>query len=141
MQLIQSDWEAIGVTTKLDGIEWAQFLDKIDAADYQLARSGWGADYPIMYNFLYPLFQSESADNQSFWENAEVDAMLADVPSMPDSAERIAELQAIDKIIGESVPVIPIVYYGHRQVQSDRVNGLIYSPMTLWNMNEAWLSE
>jgi oligopeptide transport system substrate-binding protein len=141
MQLIQSDWAAIGVNTKLDGLEWAVYLDTMDAADYQLARLGWGADYPLMYNFLFPLFQSESADNNSFWTNEEVDSRLAVAPSIADSDGRIAELQAINRIVGESVPVIPVVYYGHRQVTAESVNGLIYSPMTLWNLEQVWLSE
>jgi peptide/nickel transport system substrate-binding protein/oligopeptide transport system substrate-binding protein len=141
MQLIQSDWEAIGVSTNLDSYEWAVFLDVLDAADYQLARLGWGADYPIMSNFLYPIFHSESIDNHSFWVNEEVSSRLDAAPAISDSAERLAEYQAINAIIAEEVPVFPVVFYGHRQVTSERVQGLIYSPMTLWNLEQVTLTQ
>ncbi len=139
MALIKSDWEAIGVNTKLDSEELAQYLDTMDAANYQVARLGWGVDYPIMDNFLYPLFLSSSADNNAFWVDPAVDEALVAARSIADTEERIAAYQAIDRIVGEASPVIPVVTYGHRAVGSDRVRGLVYSPQTLYNLDKAWI--
>ena len=56
MQLIQADLKAIGVEATIDTAEWAAYLTKLQDLDYQVGRLGWIADYPIMDNFLYPLF-------------------------------------------------------------------------------------
>ena len=38
-----------------------------------LGRLGWIADYPIIGNFVYPLFSRTSYDNYSFYTNRVVD--------------------------------------------------------------------
>jgi oligopeptide transport system substrate-binding protein len=139
MALIQADLAAIGVTVTLDGSEWAQYLDKLDAADFQLGRLGWLADYPIIDNFLYPLFYSESADNASFYKNPAVDEAILAARATVDTGERIAKYQEVERTIGEDAPVIPIVKYRHHHVGSDRVMGLVYSPMGLASLEYTWI--
>jgi ABC-type transport system substrate-binding protein len=139
MALIQADLATIGVNVVLDGSEWAQYLDKLDAADYQLGRLGWIADYPIIDNFLYPLFYSESADNASFYKNPAVDEALLDARATVDTNERIAKYQEIERTIGEDAPVMPIVKYRHQHVGSDRIMGLVYSPMGLASLEVTWI--
>ena len=57
MALVQADWAKPSASTaKLDGQEWAQYLDKLQAGEYMVGRLGWIADYPIIDNFLFPLF-------------------------------------------------------------------------------------
>jgi peptide/nickel transport system substrate-binding protein/oligopeptide transport system substrate-binding protein len=141
MALIQSDLAEIGVTAVFDGVEWAQYLDKLGAGDFQIGRLGWIADYPIMDNFLYPLFKTGSGDNYSRYSNPEVDAMLDEARTIADGAERVAKYQEIEKKIGDDVPVIPIVKYKHHHIGSDRVVGLVYSPQGLLNLEQAWLAK
>lgn len=140
MAVIQSDLAAIGVTAVFDGSEWAQYLDKLGAGDFMIGRLGWIADYPIMDNFLFPLFLSTSLDNYSFYVNPEVDAALMDARATVDTDERIDKYQAIERTIGEDAPVIPIVKYRHHHVGSDRVRDLVYSPQGLLNLESAWIA-
>ncbi|HLA82547.1 MAG TPA: ABC transporter substrate-binding protein, partial [Thermoleophilia bacterium] len=139
MALIQADWKAIGVNSKLEGVEWAQWLDQMDAADFMSGRLGWLADYPIIDNFLYPLFKSDSADNHSFYNNPAIDTALLDARATVDTAGRVAKYQALDKTIGEDAPVIPIVKYRHHHVGSARIMGLVFSPMGLASLESAWI--
>jgi oligopeptide transport system substrate-binding protein len=141
MQLIRSDWESIGVKIKLESLAFAQYAEALYSGDYQIAQVGWGADYPIMGNFLFPLFYSESGDNFSLWSDSVIDARLVAAATIVNTKERIAEYQEIERVIGESSPVIPVVVLGHRHVVSERVRSLVFSPMTLWNLNEVWLAE
>lgn len=140
MALIQSDLKAIGVNTKFDGSEWAQYLDKLDSKKYQMGRLGWIADYPIMDNFLYPLFASTSADNACYYNNPAVDKAIQDARKIVDTAARIAAYQAIEKTIGEDAPVIPIVTYRHHNLGSERTRSLVYSPMGLAALDKAWIA-
>ncbi|PKQ37173.1 MAG: ABC transporter substrate-binding protein [Actinobacteria bacterium HGW-Actinobacteria-1] len=139
MQLIQSDLKAIGVNVKLDGQEWAQYLDKLDAGEFQLGRLGWLADYPIMDNFLYPLFYSKSADNHSFYNDPAMDTAILDARKVTDPAARVEAYRAIEKTIGEAAPVAPIVGYKHQRVGSARIRDFVFSPMSLAALDKAWI--
>ncbi|MCE5253096.1 MAG: ABC transporter substrate-binding protein [Actinomycetia bacterium] len=141
MAMIQADFAKIGVTAEIDAIEWAQYLDKLGAGDFMLGRLGWIADYPIMDNFLYPLFATGSGDNYSFYSDPAVDQALLDARATVDRAERIAKYQAIERTIGEAAPVIPLVMYRMGRVCSDRVLGLVLSPQGLLNLEQAWIAQ
>ena len=141
MQLIQADLTAIGVDVVLDGTEWAQYLDKLLEKTYQIGRLGWIADYPVMDNFLYPMFYSESHDNYAFYNNPDVDEMLTEARQMTDADERVEAFRDIEKTVGEDAPVIPIMYYKHVRVGSDRVRDCVFSPQGLMNFEELWIEE
>ncbi len=140
MSLIASDWAAIGVTAKMDGQEWAQYLDKLQAGEYMAGRLGWIADYPIIDNFLYPLF-TPGGDDMSFYEDPAVTAALMDARKTVNTDERIAKYQAVVKTIGDACPVIPIVVYRHHAVGSDRVRDLIYTPNGLLTFDTCWIKQ
>jgi peptide/nickel transport system substrate-binding protein/oligopeptide transport system substrate-binding protein len=141
LQLVQEDLKAVGINGDLVGSEWAQYLDKLAEGDYSIGRLGWIADYPAMDNFLYPLFKTGSADNYSFYSNTEVDAMLDEARAIPDGDARLAKYIEIENILGEDSPVIPMFYYKHTRVASERVNNGIYSPNGLFQFDKVWLSE
>ncbi len=150
MQLIQADLAKVGVKTKFDPHEWAeysgQFL-KIEKGKYvstkthNLMRLGWIADYPIMDNFLFPLFQSTSSNNEALYNNPAVDTALQDARSTTDEAQRIAKYQAIEKMVGEDQPLISVVGYRHKAVGSERLHDFTYSPTGLGTFETAWLSK
>jgi peptide/nickel transport system substrate-binding protein/oligopeptide transport system substrate-binding protein len=140
LALVQEDLKAIGITAELQGSEWAQYLDKLGAADYQIGRLGWIADYPIMDNFLYPLFKTGAADNYSFYSNEEVDAKLDEARTTVDADERIALYKEVEKTVGDNATVIPMNYYRHTRVVSDRVNDGVYSPNGLFTFDTVWLT-
>ncbi|MBN1193157.1 MAG: ABC transporter substrate-binding protein [Coriobacteriia bacterium] len=141
LALVQEDLAAIGINSELQGSEWAQYLDKLGAKDYQIGRLGWIADYPIMDNFLYPLFTTDSADNYSFYTNEEVDSLLDEARTTTDADERVALYQEAERIVGDNVTVIPMNYYRHVRVVSDRVNEGVYTPNGLFTFETVWLSE
>jgi len=141
MQLVQSDLAAIGIESELVGTEWAQYLDKLDAKDYQIGRLGWIADYPIMDNFLYPLFKTGSGDNYSGYSNPEVDAKLEEARTTVDDDQRIELYREIEQMVGEDTPLMPLMFYRHRHVASDRVMDGVYSATGLFDFTNVWLKQ
>jgi oligopeptide transport system substrate-binding protein len=139
MQLVQSDLKAIGLTVKFDTADFSATLKKYDAGTFQIGRLGWSADYPIMDNFLFPLFKSNGGDNKSKYSNPTIDAAFQTARSTTDSAARIAAYQQIDKTIGSTLPDIPVMFYKHHYVASDRVHELTYSAMNLADFTSVWL--
>jgi peptide/nickel transport system substrate-binding protein/oligopeptide transport system substrate-binding protein len=140
LALVQEDFKAIGVNSELVGSEWAQYLDKLGAADYQVGRLGWIADYPIMDNFLYPLFKTGSSDNYSFYSDEEVDAKLDEARTTTDADERVALYKEVETTVGDAAAVIPMFYYRHTRVASDRVNDGVYSANGLFTFDTCWLA-
>jgi oligopeptide transport system substrate-binding protein len=137
--LVQADWAAIGVKAKLEGIEWAQFLDTRDAGNFQVSRSGWVGDYPSPDNFLYPLLFSTAADNDGKYNNPAFDKLVMEARATADTAARVAKYQEAEKLAGEDAPLIPLVNYAHQNVGSDRIHGFVYSPLTLASLEKTWI--
>jgi len=141
MQLVQADLQAIGLKVKFDTADFPNTLKKYDAGSFQIGRLGWQADYPIMDNFLYSLFVTDGGDNKSAYTNDAVDKGLAEARATIDGAARIAKFQEVDKTIGADLPVVPVMFYKHHHVGSDRVNDLTYSAMSLADFQKVWLSD
>lgn len=141
MQLIQADLKAIGINAEMAGTEWAQYLKQLDAGQFQVGRLGWIADYPIVDNFLYPLFESASGDNKSKFSNPEFDAGILEARTIVDEDERVAAYQDLEKLVGDATPVAPLMFYAHRHVGSDRVNDLVYSASGLASLDKCWLTK
>ena len=121
MEMVQSDLEAVGFTVTSDTREWSAILDDYRKGNTQAGRLGWTADYPIADNFLYSLFKSDSGDNCSKYNNAEVDKALEAARSTLDDKERVAAMTAVSKMVGDDCPIAPIMYYSHREITSDKV--------------------
>ncbi len=140
LALVKEDFAAIGVESELEGTEWAQYLDMLDAKTYQIGRLGWIADYPIMDNFLYPLFLTDAGDNYTGFSDPDVDAKLSEARQETDQDARVELYREIETTVGDEAAMIPVMFYRHTRVASDRVNEGVYSPNGLFNFDQVWLT-
>lgn len=141
MEFVQADLTKLGLKVTLaPTADFPTYLKQLDANKVMIGRLGWVADYPIMDNFLYPLFNSKSTDNYSRYANPAVDSALGAARKTVDSAARIAAYQAVDKTVGETNPDIPLMFYKHHHIASDRVHNLVYSAMNLADFQSVWLT-
>ena len=76
LALVQADLEAIGIKAELEGVEWAQWLDQMDADDFQVGRLGWSATTRSWTTSSAPLFQTDSLDNHAIYNNPAVDQAI-----------------------------------------------------------------
>ena len=128
MESVIGDLNAVGIDVESDTPEWAAFISSLDSKRYEFGRMGWSADYPILDNFLYPMFNSKSADNKTGYADPEVDEALVAARATVDDAERIKALQAINRKVGDAMPIIPLMFYTHQIAGSDRVKHLYIDP-------------
>ena len=141
MEMVMADWSALGIETSSNTAEWASILSNTyPNADFQVGRLGWIADYPIMDNYLYPLFVTGGDNNYGQYSNADVDKGLLDARAIASDDERVAKYQEVDKLIAEDMPVIPLLYYKHQMVCSQRVKSLYMDPQKLCDMSTVELS-
>ena len=126
MSIIQADLEAVGLKVKQASMEWASYLTALGDGNYQVGRLGWNADYPTMDNFLYPNFYSTADNNYSAYKNEEVDAVIDAARQIVDEEARKAEYRRINVMIGNDLPIIPIMFYGHDKVGSARIQNFYF---------------
>ena len=81
-----------------------------------------------MDNFLYPNFPSTAENNYSKYVNADVDKALADARQIIDDEERKTAFREINQMIGADMPVIPVMFYSHNHVGSERLGSFFYDP-------------
>lgn len=140
MKLIQADLAKIGVKTTFDSSDFPTYLKALEGNNWQIGRLGWIADYPIMDNFLYPLFTQGSTDNYSKYSNTEVTNGLKAARAITDGTQRIAAYQKQNETIQGTNPIIPIMFYKNHDVGSSRVHDLIYDAQGILHLEKTWVT-
>ncbi len=141
MELIQSDLKAIGINTEFDSADFPVYLKQLDEGKHEIARLGWVADYPIAYNFLYAIFESNSGDNKSFYKNEAVDKGIAEGQTITDGAARVAKYQEVNKLIAADNPIAPVMFYKHHHVGSDRLRDFKFDAMYFGHFENVWVDD
>ena len=139
MSCIQADLTAVGLNVEQDTKEWAAYLQGLTDGDFQMGRLGWIADYPTLDNFIFPNFYSTADNNYSRYNNPEVDAAIDDARKIVDEDDRKDAYRKINQMIADDMPIIPIMFYAHQHVASDRVNELYYNAQGIADLGHASL--
>lgn len=99
---IQSDLQAVGFQIKLQALDWAAFLDRVDNNPPDLFYLGWVADYNDADNFLYWLFHTSQwgdPGNHTRYSNKKVDALLEKARISMDRDERVKLYNQAEEMI------------------------------------------
>ena len=113
---IQSDWEAVGIKSNIQQLEWGTFLDKImlplEENEFIVHELSWLADTGDPDNFLYVLLCGdqwpEKGFNSGFYRNEEVDELLKEARTISDQDRRLELYQEAQKLITFDSPVIAV---------------------------------
>ncbi|PJJ62247.1 peptide ABC transporter substrate-binding protein [Compostimonas suwonensis] len=109
---------------------FAELLTAEDDRTIQTAfRSGWQADYPGLYNFLSPLYQTGAGSNYGDYSNPDFDALLAEGSSAADEDAANEKYQAAQEILFQDLPVIPLWYSNVTGGSSEAVSNVKFG----WN--------
>lgn len=102
----------LGVEMKLANQEFATFLETRKAGQFNVARSGWGADFNHAINFTYDLIHPKSGNNDGKYDNQEVGKLLDDSFGAADEKSRLELIAKAEKIaLSDDMAVLPIYYY------------------------------
>ncbi|MGQ1838077.1 peptide ABC transporter substrate-binding protein [Kocuria turfanensis] len=90
-------------------------------------RSGWVMDYPVMENFLGPLYSTSAlppaGSNSTFYSNEEFDAQVRAGNSAASIDEAVQEYQKAEDMLIADMPATPLFYrvtqYAHSENVSD----------------------
>jgi oligopeptide transport system substrate-binding protein len=127
--LAQAWEEAFGLKTDQIGSEFGVFLTQRTAGEYDLARNGWGADYPHANNQIAGLFTCGGGNNDDQYCNPEVDDLIVQAASEQDPAAQAALYEQANKIIADDAAALFLRWGVNSQLVRGNVGGLQTTPM------------
>ncbi|MCA0758571.1 peptide ABC transporter substrate-binding protein [Paenibacillus sp. N4] len=102
----------LNVEVKLANQEWGTFLESRKAGQFDIARSGWGADFNHPINFTYDLIHPLSGNNDGKYNNPEVAKLLDESLLTTDIKAGMDKIAAAEKIaFADDMGALPLYYY------------------------------
>jgi peptide/nickel transport system substrate-binding protein/oligopeptide transport system substrate-binding protein len=103
-------------------------------------RAGWQMDYPLIQNFLQPLYYVNASSNDSHWSNASFDKLVNQANAEPGTARAVATFQNAEKILAQQMPVIPLWYQSGSAGYSGKLSNVALNPFSVPVYNEIKVS-
>ena len=140
---LQAVWGTYGITINVETQEWATFLNTRKNGDYSVARNGWLGDYNDPISFIDMWITSSGNNDSQFgkgdhanyagydgktWADS-YDAVIAQVKSSKDPAERFKLMHEAEDILMETGAICPIYYYTDIFMCSEKIDGFFASPL------------
>jgi oligopeptide transport system substrate-binding protein len=89
--------------------KFADLLTKVEKKQpVGLIRLGWLMDYPLMENYLGPLYGTGGSSNYYGYSNPAFDSLVKQGSEAPTTAAAIKKWQAAEDILVQDMPVIPL---------------------------------
>jgi oligopeptide transport system substrate-binding protein len=122
--------ETLGVECTFEPVpQFSQVRQAIEAREMdQLYRSGWLADYPLIENFLNPIFRTGGSSNDNGYSNPEVDAKLAAADKAASEEEAYQLYHEAEELIAEDMPAIPLWNTPSISCWSERLTNVRLTP-------------
>ncbi|HIF5529439.1 TPA: ABC transporter substrate-binding protein [Pasteurella multocida] len=135
-ELVQADWEKVGVKAKIVSYEWGEYLKRMRAGDHQTGMMGWMGDNGDPDNFLNTLLSCaavESGSNYANFCHKEFNDLVTKAAQVTDPAERTALYQQAQLVFKEQAPWITIAHSTTYFPVRKEVKGYVIDPFGLHN--------
>lgn len=140
-EAIQNMWQKhLNIPIGTNNQDWKVYLASMTSLDYDIARSGWIADYLDPINFL-ECFVTDGGNNRTGWSNEEYDGLIEEARRTLDEEERRALYQEAERILLEEAPIAPVYYYTQRFLKAPELKGAKANKMGYLNFKSFYLEE
>jgi oligopeptide transport system substrate-binding protein len=119
--------QAFGLETEQIGSDFSVFLTQRTAGEYQIARDGWGADYPHANNQL-GLFVCGGGNNDVQYCNPDFDTLIAQAAAEPDQDKQVALYNQAQTLLMGDAAFIPLRFGLTVYEVQPYVSGLTVTP-------------
>jgi dipeptide transport system substrate-binding protein len=112
-ELIQADWEKVGVKAKLVTYEWAEYRKRSKTGEQAVMMFGWSGDNGDPDNFFVPLLGCEAVKgggNVARWCNKPFEDLVIKAAQTPNQPERAKLYEQAQVIVKEEAPWITIAH-------------------------------
>jgi peptide/nickel transport system substrate-binding protein len=133
-EMLSSELANVGVVARVRALEWATFVEKVDAGDFAAASLAWSAVDPNPDPYFY-LHSSQCAPqglNDGCYQNPEADRLMEEARRETDAARRNALYHRLHRIFRDDAPAIFVVNPTQKYGFDNRVRGITTSPMSFF---------
>jgi peptide/nickel transport system substrate-binding protein len=142
-QVMQSQLSDAGIRLTLRSSEFGTFYSDVTNGRVEMYALRWigSNEDPDIFRYAFgsDRFPPKGA-NRGHYSNARVDALLADAARRTDEGSRAEDFIAVQKILAEELPAIPLWYPNNEVVHATRVMGIVPRPDGSFDfLRDAWL--
>jgi dipeptide transport system substrate-binding protein len=112
-EMIQADWEKVGVKVRLVTYEWAEYRKRSKAGEDPVLMFGWSGDNGDPDNFLKTLLGCDAVKgggNTARWCNKEYEGLVTKAAQTPKQADRAKLYEQAQVLVKEEAPWITIAH-------------------------------
>ncbi|MFE2376955.1 ABC transporter substrate-binding protein [Streptomyces sp. NPDC059398] len=99
-------------------------------------RAGWQMDYPLIQNFLQPLYYTNASSNDGHWTNKQFDKLINQANAETDKAAAVKKFQDAEGVLRDNMGAIPLWYQNGSAGYSDRLSNVALNPFSVPVYNE-----
>ncbi|MEU6663321.1 ABC transporter substrate-binding protein [Streptomyces sp. NPDC046821] len=99
-------------------------------------RAGWQMDYPLIQNFLQPLYYTNASSNDGHWSNKDFDKLVDQANAESDKTKAIQLFQQAEGVVRDNMAAIPLWYQNGSAGYSDKVSNVALNPFSVPVYNE-----
>jgi oligopeptide transport system substrate-binding protein len=123
--------QTLGIEVEVEQVESATFVQDVTQHKYQMWEFGWSADYPDPQNFTEIHFFSKSQQNDTQYNNPQVDRLLLRARTEKDSETRYKTYREAEALILQDAPWIPLFHSTSAVLVKPYVKGWQPTPMVI----------
>jgi oligopeptide transport system substrate-binding protein len=128
-EVVRAIWsKELGVEVEIEALPWVAFAKRREEGDFDVARSGWVADYADPIAFL-GAFRPKAIDNHAGWVDAKYVSLLDAADRELDPTARLTNLRRAETLLLDALPIIPLFRYQGVSLRRQAVRG--YTPNML----------
>ncbi|MGD0074860.1 MAG: ABC transporter substrate-binding protein [Candidatus Binataceae bacterium] len=140
---IQQDLALVGVNAVIKPVAWGPLLEAIRQPNtVPLFMLGWEADFPDPENFLEVLLSKKQwgSNNDTFYYDPAVDALLARAAPIANLDERYALYRQAEEIVVSDAPWVFLYHPATYVILQPWVHDYTLNPMRPSRFEQVWLS-
>ncbi|MFF5154943.1 ABC transporter substrate-binding protein [Streptomyces sp. NPDC000348] len=94
-------------------------------------RAGWQMDYPLIQNFLQPLYYTDASSNDGKWSDKRFDDLVDRANREADPAKAVSLFQQAEEVVRDTMAAIPLWYQNGSAGWSERLSDVRLNPFSV----------
>ncbi len=129
-QMIQQDWDKIGIKANIVSYEWGEYIKRTKNGEHDISLIGWTGDNGDPDNWLGTLYSCDAigGNNYSMWCDPAYDKLIKEAKVVTDRDQRTTLYKQAQQLLKQQVPITPVAHSTVNQPLSARVEGFKVSP-------------
>jgi ABC-type oligopeptide transport system substrate-binding subunit len=111
---------------------FADFRNRVTGHEMTgMFRTGWQMDYPLIQNFLQPLYYTDASSNDSGYSSDRFDELIDEANAADDELAAVDTFKEAERQLVEDLPAIPLWYQNGTAGYSERLSDVRLNPFSV----------